>query len=414
MFDNKCVEHTESSIAERGKKSNHSRCVPMPKRLFLVLYKEIVVLVGNTQQDLTGYTLFDLTFILQEAFLSTTVRSNLIGRSHLNILGADHDITPNGSKFMCSEVIAPVKSEVDDICLYIINFEDLTSPPSPVEQPDPASRLSKFDRARQSFRQSLRMSSFRGRNARQSGRLTPLPHEDEYDEESSSTHLKTPSTPKAPDSLSLKTAVADSVITSTTTARVEDETTSPRHLFIRPEHQISQPHRTPDPPSPPLTPNKSPERNPSFGGSPPARSNTDSVLASRVEKDQLQRPKRPHTIDIITEAYRSHFTGKSFPNTSSETDLQKYNTSTLWDHSTSLGNLATDSLKYKYSIQDNGSAKFFQGALHTPNMGEKVAQIWSARDLFVRSKIHFELISIMLPRSILDIEVCHVYCTLLD
>lgn len=49
----------------------------------------------------------------------------------------------SGSKFLCSEVIAPVKSEVDDICLYIINFEDLTSPPSPVEQPDPASRLSK-------------------------------------------------------------------------------------------------------------------------------------------------------------------------------------------------------------------------------------------------------------------------------
>lgn len=44
---------------------------------------------------------------------------------------------------MCSEVIAPVKSEVDDICLYIINFEDLTSPQSPVEHPDPASRLSK-------------------------------------------------------------------------------------------------------------------------------------------------------------------------------------------------------------------------------------------------------------------------------
>ncbi|KAF0771084.1 potassium voltage-gated channel subfamily H member 2 isoform X6, partial [Aphis craccivora] len=237
----------------------------------------------------------------------------------------------SGSKFLCSEVIAPVKSEVDDICLYIINFEDLTSPPSPVEQPDPTSRL--IDRARQSFRQSLRMSSFRGRNARQSGRLTPLPHDDEYDEESSSTHLKTPSTPKAPDSL--KTAAAESVITSTTTARVEDETTSPRSVFIRPEPQISQPHRTPEPnPSPPRTPNKSPDRNPSFG-SPPARSNTDSPTGAI---------------------------------------LLKYNTSTLWDHSTSLGNLATDSLKYKYSIQDNGSAKFFQGALHTPNMGEKVAQ----------------------------------------
>ncbi|VVC40673.1 Hypothetical protein CINCED_3A013021 [Cinara cedri] len=261
----------------------------------------------------------------------------------------------DGSKFLCSEVIAPVKSEVDDICLYIINFEDLTSPPSPVEPPDPASRLSKFDRARQSFRQSLRMSSFRGRAARQSGRLTPLPHDDEYDEESSSTHLKTPSTPKAPDSLSLKTAAAESIITSTTTARIEDETSSPQPIFVRPEPQISQPHRTAEPPSSPTlgsSSNKSPDRNPSFG-SPPIRSNTDSV------------------------SYRSHFTGKSFPNTSSETDLQKFNTSTLWDHSTSLGNLATDSLKYKYSIQDNGSAKFFQGALHTPNMGEKVAQVLS-------------------------------------
>lgn len=35
---------------------------------------------------------------------------------------------------------------------------------------------------------------------------------------------------------SLKTAVAD--ITSTTTARVEDETTSPRPLFVRPEPQV--------------------------------------------------------------------------------------------------------------------------------------------------------------------------------
>jgi hypothetical protein len=31
-------------------------------------------------------------------------------------------------------VIAPIKSEVDDICLYIINFEDLTAPPVAVEE----------------------------------------------------------------------------------------------------------------------------------------------------------------------------------------------------------------------------------------------------------------------------------------
>ena len=41
---------------------------------------------------------------------------------------------PLGTKFLCSEVIAPIKSEVDDICLYIINFEDLTAPPTPAEE----------------------------------------------------------------------------------------------------------------------------------------------------------------------------------------------------------------------------------------------------------------------------------------
>jgi len=29
----------------------------------------------------------------------------------------------------------------------------------------------------------------------------------------------------------------------------------------------------------------------------------------------------------------------------------------------------------QFSLQDNGSAKYFQGAMHTPNMGEKVAQV---------------------------------------
>lgn len=33
-----------------------------------------------------------------------------------------------GQKFLCSEVIAPIRSEVDDISLYIINFEDVTNP----------------------------------------------------------------------------------------------------------------------------------------------------------------------------------------------------------------------------------------------------------------------------------------------
>jgi hypothetical protein len=39
----------------------------------------------------------------------------------------------------------------------------------------------------------------------------------------------------------LKTAAAESIITSTTTARIEDETTSPQPLITRPETQVRFP-----------------------------------------------------------------------------------------------------------------------------------------------------------------------------
>lgn len=50
-----------------------------------------------------------------------------------------------GTKFRCSEVIAPVKSEADDINLYIINFEDLSAPSSPVEDVQSSIPLSKCE-----------------------------------------------------------------------------------------------------------------------------------------------------------------------------------------------------------------------------------------------------------------------------
>lgn len=46
-----------------------------------------------------------------------------------------------GQKFLCSEVIAPIRSEDDDLSLYIINFEDLTNP-QPME-PIVEAKLSK-------------------------------------------------------------------------------------------------------------------------------------------------------------------------------------------------------------------------------------------------------------------------------
>lgn len=47
----------------------------------------------------------------------------------------------SGTKFLCSEVIAPIRSEVDDISLFIINFEDLTDPEAPdVFEPEKLSK----------------------------------------------------------------------------------------------------------------------------------------------------------------------------------------------------------------------------------------------------------------------------------
>ncbi|KAK6635017.1 hypothetical protein RUM44_000266 [Polyplax serrata] len=76
------------------------------------------------------------------------------------------------SRFLCSEVIAPVKSDVDDISLFIINFEDLSVTPSPVVEENPVVALSKFDRARQSFRKTIK-NPLRGRNIKFPGYFSP-------------------------------------------------------------------------------------------------------------------------------------------------------------------------------------------------------------------------------------------------
>lgn len=67
----------------------------------------------------------------------------------------------------------------------------------------------------------------------------------------------------------------------------------------------------------------------------------------------------------------------------------------------------------QFSIQDNGSAKFFQGALHTPNMGEKVAQVsvlchlltstvtWPQKDVPCFSPLHIPFKILYSPSSAL-------------
>ncbi|EFN68566.1 hypothetical protein EAG_07166 [Camponotus floridanus] len=53
--------------------------------------------------------------------------------------------------------------------------------------------------------------------------------------------------------------------------------------------------------------------------------------------------------------------------------------------------MGPDSIKHKFSLQDNGSAKYFQGAMHTPNMGEKVAQIMTEHRVVPTSGTHADL-----------------------
>ncbi|XP_011069104.1 PREDICTED: potassium voltage-gated channel subfamily H member 2 isoform X3 [Acromyrmex echinatior] len=104
----------------------------------------------------------------------------------------------------------------------------------------------------------------------------------------------------------------------------------------------------------------------------PCRSLTCSVLAGRGS-EHITLERRPATVDNLAEAAKH---SKIFPGVASESDLQKWRTSRD-RKSPSLSQMGPDSIKHKFSLQDNGSAKYFQGAMHTPNMGEKVAQVLS-------------------------------------
>ncbi|XP_046673581.1 potassium voltage-gated channel subfamily H member 2 isoform X4 [Homalodisca vitripennis] len=315
----------------------------------------------------------------------------------------------DGTKFLCSEVIAPVKSEVDDICLYIINFEDLTNPQPYVDEPASNHRLSKFDRARQSFRQSLRMP-LRGRGLRfaQSRHLTP-PTAEEGDEEDpvrarsmdqrrltnepTTTTIIENERLRQPDPSSISPASIHPGNNHVPAPIASPEKVRPQRPFcslIALTHSVSQKSgtlpweledsgggRSSVPHASSLDAISRRQRTPEAVPTPkvPSRSATCSVLTSTGAEDIPPR-LRPHTLDNFSEATRNHV-AKRFPNTSSESDLQHYRASAHWDHAPSLSNVASDSLKHKYSIQDNGSAKYFQGAMHTPNMGEKVAQVLS-------------------------------------
>ncbi|XP_018367995.1 PREDICTED: potassium voltage-gated channel subfamily H member 2 isoform X8 [Trachymyrmex cornetzi] len=320
----------------------------------------------------------------------------------------------DGTKFLCSEVIALIKSEVDDICLQIINFEDLSSQPPPQATIPPPSQANnrlatRFDRARASFRAGLSRTGVVGPpRVRNRPRTTSnLPHRladgTILDEDASEncpltcgsptmmeswgpgrTGTPPPGLPPPPSGGSNNNGGA------TTSAIIPSIIPQPTAPIASPEgvSDVSQKSGIWE------GANSSsggvaegPSRSVSHAASldaiskravkpetarAPARCITVTILAGRGS-EHITLERRPATVDNLAEAAKH---SKIFPGVASESDLQKWRTSRD-RKSPSLSQMGPDSIKHKFSLQDNGSAKYFQGAMHTPNMGEKVAQVLS-------------------------------------
>ncbi|XP_035727276.1 potassium voltage-gated channel subfamily H member 2-like isoform X5 [Vespa mandarinia] len=319
----------------------------------------------------------------------------------------------DGTKFLCSEVIALIRSEVDDICLQIINFEDLSSQPPPQAAIPPPSQannrlVTRFDRARASFRAGLSRTGVVGPpRVRNRPRTTSnLPHRvadgtilDEDASENCPLTCGSPTmmeswgpgrTGTPPPSLPVPPAGSNNGgATSVASANVvQPSTTAP---IASPEgvSDVSQKSGIWEGPNSSAggVTEGGPSRSVSHAASldaisrkaikpdttrAPCRSLTCSVLAGRGS-EHVTLERRPATVDNLTEAAKH---SKIFPGVASESDLQKWRTSKD-RKSPSLSQMGPDSIKHKFSLQDNGSAKYFQGAMHTPNMGEKVAQVLS-------------------------------------
>ncbi|XP_070168379.1 voltage-gated inwardly rectifying potassium channel KCNH6 isoform X8 [Polyergus mexicanus] len=322
----------------------------------------------------------------------------------------------DGTKFLCSEVIALIRSEVDDICLQIINFEDLSSQPPPQPAIPPPSQANnrlatRFDRARASFRAGLSRTGVVGppRVRNRPRTAANLPHRladgTILDEEASENCPLTCGSPTMMESWGPgRTGTPPPGLPPPLSAGSNNNggaTTSAIIPSVVPQPGTTAPIASPEGVSDVSQKSgiwegansssggaaEGPSRSVSHAASldaiskravkaetarAPCRSLTCSVLAGRGS-EHVTLERRPATVDNLAEAAKH---SKIFPGVASESDLQKWRMSKD-RKSPSLSQMGQDSIKHKFSLQDNGSAKYFQGAMHTPNMGEKVAQVLS-------------------------------------
>nr|XP_034180287.1 potassium voltage-gated channel subfamily H member 2 isoform X5 [Osmia lignaria] len=299
----------------------------------------------------------------------------------------------DGTKFLCSEVIALIRSEVDDICLQIINFEDLSSQPPPQPAIPPPSQTNNrlvtrysmtltraVDRARASFRAGLSRTGVVGppRVRNRPRNTTNLPHRladgTILDEDASENCPLTCGSPTMMESWgpartgtpppALPAPPAGGNNGGATANVAQHGTTAP---IASPEgvSDVSQKSGIWDGSNFPSTGGaEGPSRSVSHAAS------LDAISRRAVKPETSRAPCRSLTCSVSTKH------SKIFPGVASESDLQKWRTSKD-RKSPSLSQMGPDSIRHKFSLQDNGSAKYFQGAMHTSNMGEKVAQVLS-------------------------------------
>ncbi|GAB0089902.1 hypothetical protein DMENIID0001_045280 [Sergentomyia squamirostris] len=313
----------------------------------------------------------------------------------------------NGTKFLCSEVIAPIRSEADDISLYIINFEDLTLP-----QQESLSRFSKFDRARASFRQSLKFGSMglRDRGLRLAGYLTP-PSDVTQEEEEIPENLSQPEQSTKGDGTSVWSPMSTPTLIRTNELAAGDKR---GETVVLEELRVDSPSKVCHHQAGPIIvalPCQWPQtaiyqiesisfqkvttvvdsRNKSGVGQTKSwdfethqakypDQKLIQIYESNLKNCRGLIQKRAHTIDDFMKGTTGHSSRQYFPYVSSESDLQRYKAISFRHSScheprssSSLSNVPSD-LKSDRA-KDNGSANYFQGTRHTsPNMGEKVAQ----------------------------------------
>nr|QTA73550.1 potassium voltage-gated channel protein Erg [Scolopendra subspinipes] len=271
----------------------------------------------------------------------------------------------DGSKFLSNTVIAPIRNESGEVCMYIVNFEDVTE--APFKEDEENIQNHKFN--------ILNLLRFR--------HSPILPLRKDKDEEARKKSLK----------LRMPAMIRDrssSIHSRSTLHSPGGETVALNQLPSLDMDQHSTGIHGPEPKAPIASPEcVSPKCRSSDGGRKPnsldrafthpemrpKKSTAHGNIFHQATSNKFdQKRPRAFTLDNIQAAIGNNIS-KSFPVASSESDLSRYRTQGH-GKSPSLSNLTQDEKKHKENSHSSSTSKYIlRETKH--NVGEKVAQVLS-------------------------------------